>query len=328
MTNSIIGIDVSKAKIDVAWLKDPVGLKIKSKVFDNNPAGFAVLMDWITHNIDQPVNNIHCVMEATGIYHEPLAFWLHDRGFCVSIENPAHVKNFARSLGIVHKTDKKDSFVLARYGSVVKPAYWIPEAKNIRELKALLARLEALEEDLIREENRLEKTEFSEATPVVTESIRSMIQHLRAERDKLDKDIDDHIDRHPDLKQDQELLLSIPAIGKVTSRIMLSVIRGKQFESASQCAAFLGLIPKQQESGVFRGRTTLSKKGNPLIRAKLYMAAIVAGTYNPCIKMQKERLLKNGKSKMQALGAAMRKLVHICFGVLKNQTKYSQQAAL
>lgn len=155
MTNSIIGIDVSKAKIDVAWLKDPVGLKIKSKVFDNNLAGFAVLMDWITHNIDQPVNSIHCVMEATGIYHEPLAFWLHDQGFSVSIENPAHVKNFARSLGVVHKTDKKDSFVLARYGSVVKPAYWIPEAKNIRELKALLARLEALEEDLIREENRI-----------------------------------------------------------------------------------------------------------------------------------------------------------------------------
>ena len=328
MTNSIIGIDVSKAKIDVAWLKDPVGLKIKSKVFDNNPTGFTVLMDWVNHNIAQPVNNIHCVMEATGIYHEPLAFWLHDQGFNVTIENPAHIKNFARSLGVVHKTDKKDSFVLARYGSVVKPAYWIPEAKNIRELKALLARLDALEEDSIREKNRLEKTEFSAETPLVTESIRSMIQHLEEEKARLNKEIDDHINRHPDLKKDQQLLLSIPAVGIVTSRLMLTVIRGKQFENAGQCAAFLGLILKQQESGVFRGRTTLSKKGNPLIRAKLYMAAIVAGTYNPCIKAQKERLLKNGKTKMQALGAAMRKLVHICFGVLKNQTKYSQQAAL
>ena len=328
MTDCIIGIDVSKAKFDVTWLRDPVVLKIKSKMFDNNPAGFLLLIDWITHNIDQPVNNIHCVMEATGIYHEPLAFWLHDQGCKITIANPAHVKNFAKSLGAVHKTDKKDSFILARYGSVIKPDYWMPEAKNIRELKALLARLEALEEDLLREENRLEKTEFSESTPVVTESIRSMILHLRAERDKLDKDIDDHIDRHPDLKKDQELLLSIPAIGKVTSRLMLSVIRGKNFESAGQCAAFLGLIPRQQESGIFRGRTTLSKKGNPLVRAKLYMAAIVAGTYNPCIKAQKERLLKNGKTKMQALGAAMRKLVHICFGVLKHQTAYSQQAAL
>lgn len=328
MTNSIIGIDVSKAKIDITWLKDPVAFKIKSKMFENNLAGFSLLIEWIRHNIDQPVNNIDCIMEATGIYHEPLAYWLYDQGFNVTIANPAQVKNFAKSLGVIHKTDKKDSFVLARYGSVVKPSYWMPEAKNIRELKALLARLEALEEDLTREKNRLEKTVFSEVTPLVTESIRSMIQHLQEEKDKLDKEIDDHIDRHPDLKRDQQLLLSIPAIGIVTSRLMLTVIRGKQFENAGQCAAFLGLIPKQQESGVFRGRTTLSKKGNPLIRAKLYMAAIVAGTYNPCVKAQKERLLKNGKTKMQALGAAMRKLVHICFGVLKNQTKYSQQVAL
>ena len=116
-------------------------------------------------------------------------------------------------------------------------------------------------------------------------------------------------------------------IGKVTSRLMLTVIRGRQFKNAGQCAAFIGVIPKLQESGVFRGRTTLSKKGNPMIRAKLYMAAIVAGQYNPDIQAQKLRLIKNGKTKMQALGAAMRKLVHICFGVLKTQTEYSQQAA-
>jgi transposase len=328
MTNAIVGIDVSKAKIDVTWLKNPETLKIKTKIFENNYAGFVLLIEWIKTNTDQPATMIHCIMEATGIYHEPLALWLYDQGVKVTVANPAHVKNFAKGLGTIHKTDKKDSFLLARYGNLVKPALWQPEAKNIRELKALLSRLEALEGDLLREKNRLEKVEFSESSPRVTESIKAMIHHLQAERDKLDQEIDDHINRYPDLKKDQTLLQSIPAIGKVTSRLMLTVIRGKQFESAGQCAAFLGLIPKQQESGIFRGRTTLSKKGNPLIRAKLYMAAIVASQHNPCIKAQKERLLKNGKTKMQALGAAMRKLVHICFGVLKNQTEYSRQVAL
>ena len=151
--------------------------------------------------------------------------------------------------------------------------------------------------------------------------------NIESERDKLNNEVDEHINRHPNLKRDQQLLLSIPAIGKVTSRLMLTVIRGRQFKNAGQCAAFIGVIPKLQESGVFRGRTTLSKKGNPMIRAKLYMAAIVAGQYNPDIQAQKLRLIKNGKTKMQALGAAMRKLVHICFGVLKTQTEYSQQAA-
>lgn len=328
MTNAIIGIDVSKAKIDVTWLKDPDSLKIKAKIFENNQTGFALLIEWMRTNTKQPANAIHCIMEATGIYHESLALWLHDKGVKVTVANPAHVKSFAKGLGAIHKTDKKDSFLLARYGSLVKPACWQPEAQNIRELKALLSRLDALERDLLREKNRLEKVDFSESSPRVTESINVMIHHLQVECDKLNQEIDDHIDRYPDLKRDQTLLQSIPAIGKVTSRLMLTVIRGKHFESAGQCAAFLGLIPKQQESGIFRGRTTLSKKGNPMIRAKLYMAAIVAGQYNPCIKAQKERLLKNGKTKMQALGAAMRKLVHICFGVLKNQTEYSQQVTL
>ncbi|HRH76644.1 MAG TPA: transposase, partial [Cellvibrionaceae bacterium] len=128
-------------------------------------------------------------------------------------------------------------------------------------------------------------------------------------------------------KRDQELLLSIPTIGRVTSRLMLAVIRGKDFKTAGECAAFIGVIPKIQESGIFRGRSALSKKGNPLIRAKLYMAGIVAMQHNPTIKAFVQRLIDNGKNKMQALGAVMRKLVHICFGVLKNQQKYIPQGA-
>jgi transposase len=323
---SVIGIDVSKAKIDVLWLKDSVTLKAKSKVFENDRKGHADLLVWLNKHVARALNEIHVVMEATGIYHEALAYWLFDHGLEVSVINPAYARDFAKGLGIVHKTDKKDSLVLARYGAMVKPDLWQPEAPAIRELKALIARIDGLEMDLQREKNRLEKSDFTGTSAIVIESLHNMIAQLDTERIRLEKEINDHIDRHPDLKEDLRLLRTIPGIGPVVSRVMVAMIRSRPFETASECAAFLGVIPKLKESGIFRGRTSLSKKGPSKVRAKLYMAAIVASQYNPDIKAQKERLLMKGKNKMQALGAAMRKLVHQCFGVLKHQTEYCLQA--
>lgn len=323
-----VGIDVSKAKLDVAWLKDVQAVKVKSKVLGNDRAGHRELITWLQKQLAQPLDQIHVVMEATGIYHETLAYWLHEQGVKVSVVNPAWVRDFAKGLGTIHKTDKADALVLARYGTLMSPALWQPEPRAIRELKALLVRLEALETDLQREQNRLEKAEFSQSSSIILESLHTMIRELQKERDRLEREIDDHIDRHPDLKNDLRLLRSIPGIGPVVSRVMLSVIRSRDFKQASECAAFLGVIPKIRESGTFKGRTLLSKKGSPYVRAKLYMAAVVASQHNPMIRAQRERLLRNGKTKMQALGAAMRKLVHQCFGVLKHQTEYSPQPAL
>lgn len=322
---SVIGIDVSKAKLDVLWLKDKETLKTKTKVFSNDRSGHAELIAWLNTNVNRPFNEIHVVMEATGVYHEALAYCLFDHQLQVSVINPAHAGDFAKGLGVVHKTDKKDSWVLARYGAMIGPALWQPEPTAVRELKALIVRIEALEADLQREKNRLEKAQFKACSRIVMQSLQKMITELEAERARIEKVIDDHIDRHPDLKNDLRLLRSIPGIGPVVSRLMLSVIRSRQFNTASECAAFLGVIPKLRESGMFRGRTTMSKKGSPQVRAKLYMAAIVASQYNPSIKAKKSRFLLKGKNKMQALGAAMRKLVHQCFGVLKHQTEYCPQ---
>jgi len=260
------------------------------------------------------------------VYHESVAYFLHENKIKVSVVNPAHVRDFAKGLGTVHKTDKKDSFILARYGALVSPALWEPEPAEIRTLKALLARIEALNADLMREENRLEKTNFSQVSQVVIDSLTKMISELKKERARIEHEIDDHIDRHPQLKKDMHLLRTIPGIGPIMSRLMLCLLRSKSFKNAAECAAFLGVIPKLRESGIFRGRAALSKKGSPMMRAKLYMSAVVASQHNPDIQAQKARLLKNGKTKMQALGAAMRKLVHICFGVIKHQTEYSPHA--
>ena len=321
-----IGIDVSKAKLDCLWLRDPDTHKVKTRAFTNNTKGHQQLNDWILKQTQSRESDIFVVLEATGIYHESLANALFDRGFKVAVVNPARPKEFAKGLGNIHKNDKRDSYILALYGHRMQPKLWQPESREIRELKALNARLKALEDDLQREENRLEKADFSSSSELILDSLNKMIQRLKEEKARLEKEIDDHIDGHPYLKKDRQLLESIPGIGRVMSRIMLAVIHGRDFTKASQVAAYIGLIPVQQESGVFRGLTRISKAGPARVRSKLYMAAVSSLQWNPDIKRQKERLLSRGKTKMEAVCAAMRKLVHICFGVIKNQTEYRPQA--
>ena len=164
-----VGIDVSKAKLDCLWLRDIDNRKIKTKVQLNTPKGHEQLVHWLEKTITSAHEETHIIMEATGIYHERLADCLFEAGFVVSVVNPARSKEFARGLGSQHKTDKKDSFILAMYGAKMQPDAWQPEAREIRELKALIARLDALESDLQREENRLEKSSISMASKLVIE---------------------------------------------------------------------------------------------------------------------------------------------------------------
>lgn len=321
---NVIGIDVSKDKLDCAWLREQD--KVKTKVIANRQAGWQELLDWSLKNTGLMLSDLHFVMEATGVYHEQLATFLYDKGAKVSVANPAQVKFYAQGLGVRNKNDKKDSVVLARFGLKEQPALWQPEAQEIRILKALLARFDGIEKDLQREKNRQEKASVSLAPEEVCHSLNLMIEHLESEKARLEKLIEEHINKHNKLKENKALLESIPAVGNVIATRMLMVIGSRQFDNAHQCAAYLGLVPVQHESGSsIKARAKLSKAGNPIIRAKLYMAAVVAIRYNPDIKTQYERLTSKGKSKMSALGAAMRKLVHICFGVLKHQQPYQPQ---
>ena len=189
----------------------------------------------------------------------------------------------------------------------------------------MIRRLDALEKDLQREQNRQEAALVSLSSDRVAQSLKDMIETLKAEIQRLQQDIDNHIDRFPELKRNRQLLQSIKGIGTVMSRELVYLFASKRFKSAKQAAAYIGLIPKLRESGKLKGRTMLSKIGSARIRAKLYMAAVCASTHNPDIKAQKARLLKAGKVKMQALGAAMRKLIQICFGVIKHQCEYQPQ---
>ncbi|HES76031.1 MAG TPA: IS110 family transposase [bacterium] len=322
-----LGIDVAKAKLDCALL-DTTTDKRKTKSIPNNASGFALMADWLG-KYGITLTDLHAVLEATGVYHEAVALWLADAGVTVSIANPAQVKDFARGLAVRTKTDGVDSVVLARYGALVKPQPWTPPPPEVRELKALLARLEALETDVRRELNRQEKATLSSVPALVQQSLDAHLAVLKHEIARLHTAIDDHIDRHPGLKADQAYLLSIPAVGEKTANRMVALLHSRTFKSAEQVAAFLGLVPVEHQSGssVLK-RPHLSKNGDAKTRAVLYMAAIVATRYNPDIKAMYERLCARGKPKMVALGAAMRKLVHQCFGVIKHQQPYRQNGAV
>lgn len=319
----VIGCDVSKKKLDFALLLSLEPLKLRSKVVENHQPGCLTLIEWACRQAKCSAGELHVVMEATGVYHEAAAYALTQAGVKVSVVNPAQVRNFAKGIAVRSKTDGLDRAVLARYGATVKPPLWQAPAPEVIELKGLLARLQVIETDLARESNRLEKAQVSVTPQVVLDSLHKSLAFLKHEKRELARRIDDHIEGHPQLKHDRELLESIPAIGRKTASRMLCVLHSRAFRSAASAAAYLGIVPVQHQSGTSVYRPPhLSKAGAGAMRAALYMPAIVASRVNPDIRAHYQRLLSHGKSKMSALGAAMRKLVHICFGVLKNQQPY------
>lgn len=321
-----LGIDVSKAKLHTALLLEETA-RPKNKVVANSPAGVTMLLEWLARQGLAP-EQVHAVLEATGVYHEEAAQTLLDHGLTVSIVNPAQAKDFARGLAVRTKTDGVDALTLARFAALIKPPAWTPPPPEVRVLKALLARREALAQDLRRERNRYEKALATTTPALVLRSLEETMAFLEQALAKLQREIDEHIDRYPRLKADLALLCSIPGVGPQVARHLLAIVHARAFHSAEQLAAYLGLVPIERQSGTsLLGRARLSKAGPPRLRAVLYMAAVVATRYNPHVKALYGRLLGRGKAKMAALGAAMRKLVHLCFGVLKTRRPYQPDYA-
>lgn len=318
-----LGIDVAKAKLDAAlWIES--SRKWYACKVDNDDAGGRKLLAWAQAKSGQPADALRVVLEATGVYHEATAQLFHDAGCTVVVANPKRARDFAKGLGLLTKTDGIDARGLARYGEHGGAESWQPPAPEIRILRSLLARLAAVEEDLRREENRWEKAQISETPEIVRESLKRSLEALRLERQRLREAIDDHHDQNPGLKAQRELLQTIPAVGRVSADHLLSLLKGRSFNSARQAAALSGLVPVEYTSGSsIRGKPRLSKQGNSKLRAVLYMASVSALRHNPQLRAIYDRLVASGKAKMAALGALMRHIVHIAFGILKHQKPYN-----
>jgi transposase len=287
-----LGIDIAKAKADVVLLKEN---RSYSKTFKNNLSGFDALGKWLT---EQNVSDdLHICMEATGPYWEAIATYLHDAGYKVSVVNPVCIKAFSKSELRRTKTDSVDALVIARYCRAASPAPWTPMPAPVRELQALVRRLESLKAMHRQESNRLDMPDLHSKT--VAESIYVILSALETQIKAVEQEIRDHIDNHPNLKEQKELLLSIPGIGEVTSALLLAEMGDiKAYRSARQLAAHAGLTPRDHESGSsIHGRARLAKIGNSRLRSALYMPALVSRQHNPIMIAFSKRLLEAGKPK-------------------------------
>ena len=328
-----LGIDVSKAKLDCALLREASSGKRLDKTFSNDASGVKALLGWLESKLNDAAlaksaggkASVHVLLEPTGVYHERAAVWLVEAGLSVSLVNPARLRSYAVAIGVVSKNDRLDSAVLARYGAAEQPEPWQPPTRAAQTLNALLARREALCQDITREQNRREKTLFALNTPAaVADSIAQTLEFLGRQLSALEAEIDQHIDRDPTLKHNDQLLRSIKGVGPRVAQRMNALMSSHRFKSAEALAAYIGLTPCERQSGSsVRGKTRLSKKGPAHLRQLLFMPAVVAKTHNPHVRAIYTRLIARGKPKMSALGAAMRKLVHLCFGVLHSGKPYS-----
>jgi transposase len=237
------------------------------------------------------------------------------------VVNPACIKAFAQSELRRAKTDRVDAKVIARFCQAMKPVPWEPPAPEISQLQGLVRRLESVQHMLQQERNRLQVPGLAGS---VRNSLERTVEALQEEIVRLQAEICKHIDDHPQLKQQQELLRSIPGIGERTAQRLLSEMSALPFRRARQVAAYAGLVPSPRESGTsVRGRSRLSKRGNAHLRQALYWPAIVAMRHNPILRDFAGRLLAAGKPKLVVIAAVMRKLLHLAFGVLKHQQPFN-----
>jgi transposase len=314
-----MGIDIAKLTFDACLVK-PQG-KPQKKSFPNTQEGFAKLLRWIDYAAPDAVS--HFCMEATGSYYEALAIFLADAGHRVSVVNPHRTHHAAKASGAGNKTDPAEAHALAEFCRKENPPLWRRATPEVRTLIAMLRRLHALKEHLTQEQNRSGDPGVAQQ-PEVRASLTKSIAFLQEEIAALLKQIKEHIDRHPTLKVDRDLLVSIPGIAEVTAAWILAELPDVQLiASAKSAAAYSGLAPCEYRSGTsVRRETRLSKRGNVHLRRALYMPAMAAVRFNPAVKAIYDRLIQRGRPRMVALGAAMRKLLMIAYGVLKSRKEF------
>jgi len=309
MRPSILGIDLAKDTYQVTLLHDT---QTHRQSFPNEAAAFPRLTAWLQQH---EVTTLHACMEATGRYGDALATYLHDQGYTVSVVNPAQIKHYAQSQLRRNKTDREDADVIAQFALTQQLAAWQPQPAAVRELDELLHQYDALQITRQQERNRLQAGVQSVTVQTL---LTQHIDFLNAQLAEILRQIDEHIDRHPDLQRDQALLTSIPGIGALTAAKM-QTLQLRRFRDVRAVTAFVGLNPRQRTSGhSVHAPTRLSKMGDADLRRALYMPAVVAKQHNPCVRALWERLAAKGKHTMAMLGAAMHKLLALAYGVLKS----------
>lgn len=299
----VVGIDVSKARLDVAVAPSGDGFSV-----GNSQAGIDDLVSRLL-----PLGADLVALEATGGFETAAVAGLSAAGLAVVVVNPAQVRAYANALGRRAKTDAIDAAVIAAYVLATKPERRPLKDAETQVLSALVARRRQIVQMIVAEETR-ERTALAKEAH---KSIKRLLAALRRELESLDKDLDDQIRKSPVWRVRERLLTSVPGVGPATARTLLAEMPELGCLDRRQIASLAGLAPWTRQSGTWKGKSFIGG-GRGKVRTALFMAALVASRHNPTLKAFRDRLVANGKSKIVAIAATMRKLITILNAIIRD----------
>ena len=317
---NVVGIDVSKEKLDVCALFDG---KSRKKIVDNSVSGFKSLHNWISKtNIDNP----HFCIESTGCYSEAVAEFFHEHRFKVSLVNPLQTSYFKNCKLIRQKTDSVDAQAIAEFCLQNDPAPWTPRSPERKELHNINVRISALKAEVNRASNALENKSLSN---VILKSIYDEIEVLKKQIAMLEDETRKIINSNQDLKQQFDIITGIKGVGEKLAFVIIADMPDvSNFQKSGQYSAFVGVSPSHFQSGSsVHGKSHISRLGSKSIRKVLYMSALVVKNHNSHFQKFVQKLQKKGKAPKVIIVAIMRKLMCILFGMLKNSSNFDPKLA-
>ena len=322
MYDAIVGIDVSKETLDVNCAR---GQRKQGKVFANTPEGWKLVLSWLKA---MGSKQAHVCLEATGRHSLGVALALHDAGHVVSIVNPAQIRDFARTKLGRNKTDKIDAALIREYAALFNPQPWKPPSPAMRRL----CELQTVRAGILKNRAEWQNCIASGLGDSTATRLAAMtIDHFTTQLEAIDHAIDETIDQDTELRSRRDLLLSITGVGETLAGLLLAEMpEPGSLRHSGQIVAYAGLNPSHYQSGSsINHPTRISKIGNATLRSALYMPALSAMRFNPAIAALVARLKSAGRLKpKQIVVAAMRKLLVLCFGVLKTGKRFDPAIAM
>lgn len=310
--STVVGIDVSKAFLDVAWRAPD-----RAARYANSRQG----LDELTRTLTQQAPEL-VVLEATGGYEIAAVEALQAANLAVAVVNPRQVRDFARASGKLAKTDALDAQVLAWFGATMRPAALPPIDPSQNAIADLVARRRQVIEMVIAEGNRLEH-----AGPGIRRWIEAHVLTLKTQLAQLDAAIALAVRASPSLQRRSEILTSVKGVGRLTAAVLIAELPELGRIGNKQIAALVGVAPFNQDSGTRRGERHIAG-GRYSVRCALYMATLVAVRFNPVLRTFYRRLRDAGKPAKVALVAAMRKLITILNALVRDDTLWHPDQAL
>ncbi len=308
-----LGIDMAKRAFDAALLFD--AQRTVQARFDNTPAGMRKLQGWLHQHF---AGKVRAAVESTSGYAEALLQFLFAQGHEVFLLNPERVAHYGRCLGQRNKTDPADARTIAAFIAHHQASPWRPpsaEQKTLRELTRTRSQL-------VEAKRRL-ANQLPNSGPRGAAHLQAIVDQIKAELRKIDRQIAEHLREHPNLAQPVHRLMSVKGVGQLTAAVMIAELPPiSPATDPRTIASWAGLTPRRRQSGNKQWRTILSRKGNWFVRQALYMPALVAKRHNPLLRSFAQRLAQRGKSTPAILGAISHKMLRILVGLLRTNSDF------